>query len=74
MVIFAYHAAYFMKLKLSNDLTIFLFTLYMYTSLLKIGTPKNREFREILPFSKTCDFLKIRNFEELRRFPKHAIS
>ena len=45
-----------------------------YTSLLKIGTPKNREFREILPFSKTCDFLKIGNFEELRRFPKHAIS
>ena len=46
----------------------------IYTSLLKIGSPKNREFREILPFSKTCNFLKIRNFEELRRFPKHAIS
>jgi len=37
-------------------------------------SPKNREFREILPFSQTCIFLKIRNFEKNRRFLKHAIS
>ena len=38
-------------------------TIYnLYTSLLKIGSPKNREFWEILPFSKTCNFLKIGNF------------
>ena len=30
-----------------------------YTGSLKIGTPKNREFWEILAFSKTCDLLKI---------------
>jgi len=33
----------------------------LYTSSLKIGTPKNREFRENLAFFKTCDLLKIGN-------------
>ena len=33
-----------------------------YTGSLKIGTPKNREFWEILTFSKTYDLLKIENF------------
>ena len=40
------------------------------TSLLKIGTPKNREFWEISPFSQTCDFLKIMNFEKIGNFKK----
>ena len=33
----------------------------MYTVLLKIGSPENRE---ILSFFKTCDFLKIGNFQK----------
>ena len=58
----------------TDDQELFNSNFWLYTSLLKIGSPKNREFRKILPFSKTYDFLKIRNFDEFRRFPKHAIS
>ena len=46
----------------------------LISGVLKFGTAKNREFRVIPPCSKTCNVLKIRNFEEFRRFSKHAIS
>ena len=41
----------------------------IYTSSLKIGTPKNREFRENLAFFKTCDLLKIWNLGNFDDFP-----
>ena len=46
-----------------DALQIYAYGMY-YTNSLKIGTPKNREFRENLAFFKTCDLLKIGNLEK----------
>ena len=47
---------------------------YTYTSSLKSGTPKNWEFREILAFSRTYNFLKIGNLRKFWRFLKLQVS
>ena len=65
---------YCYSIKIQNDFRTYFrtFRLFLklqnfhFTSLLEIRSTKNREFREILPFSQTCDFLKIINFENFR--------
>ena len=50
---------------LSHQVSIVLLSDYLrYTSSLKIGTPKNREFRKNLAFFKTSILLKIGNFKK----------
>ena len=43
---------------------LLLVNMLLYTGSLKIGTPKNREFRENLAFFKTCNLLKIGNLKD----------